>query len=145
MIDLADFDIERAETGEVMEVMFPGSNPPVPLAAAGEEPPITLTLRGTDSGAYRAVRRDLVKRRQQASARNGGTVPLEVIEAESLETVLACLICWDGIIMDGAPVDFTSTNARRVLTRLPWLVEQAEVFIHNRANFLKRLPNGSSA
>ena len=108
MIDLADFDIERAETGEVMEVMFPGSNPPVPLAENGEV--IALTLRGTDSGAYRAVRRSLVKRRQDASARNGGTVPSEIIEGESLEIVVACTVAWDGIVMDGVPVEFTPSK-----------------------------------
>ena len=144
MIDLADFDIERAEIGETMELMFPGSSPPVPLAENGDAP-ITLTLRGTDSRAYRANRREMVKRRQQASARNGGQVPLEVIEAESIETVLACVVGWDNIVLDGVPVEFTPTNARRVFTRVPWAVEQAEVFIHDRANFLKRLPNGSSA
>ena len=144
MIDLAHYDTNRAETGEPMEVMFPGSSPPVPLAENGDAP-IRLLLRGTDSSAYRAIRRDLVKRRQQASARNGGTVPLEAVETESLDTVHACLAGWENVVMDGVEVEFTPTNSRRVLTRLPWLVEQADAFIHDRANFLKRLPNGSSA
>lgn len=143
MIDLSDFDTKRAENGERMVVNYPGSVPPMPLAAEDEEP-IVLILRGIDSGAYRSVRRELVKRRQEASQRNKGVLPLEIMETESLDTVLACLIGWEGIVLDGTPVEFSSTNARRVLVRLPWLVEQAEGFVHERANFIARLPNGSA-
>lgn len=143
MIDLAQYDIGRAEAGEPMELMFPGSKPPVALAENGDDP-IRLILRGTDSAAYRAIRRELVKRRQQAQARNRGETPMEVVEGESLEVVLACIVGWENIVMDGVPVDFTPTNARRVLTRVPWAVEQADLFIHERANFLKGWPNGSS-
>lgn len=143
MIDLAQYDTKRAEAGERMIVNYPGSTPPVPLAGEDDEP-IALILRGIDSGVYRTARRELVKRRQQASSRNNGTLPLEVMESESLETVLACLVGWEGIVLDGAPVEFSPANARRVLTRLPWLVEQAEGFLHDRGNFIARLPNGSA-
>jgi hypothetical protein len=143
MIDLADFDTRRAEAGERMVVNYPGSSPPVPLMN-GEDTPIALILSGLDSGAYRSVRRELVKRRQQASQRNNGTLPLEIMEGESLETVLACLKGWEGVVLDGAPVEFNPVNARKVLTRIPWLIEQAEVFLHDRANFIARLPNGSA-
>ena len=37
-----------------------------------------------------------------------------------------------------------SHNARRVLMRLPWAIEQAEVFLHDRKNFMNGLPNGLS-
>jgi hypothetical protein len=143
LIDLSDFDTKRAETGERMVVNYPGSMPPVPLAHDGEEP-VALILRGIDSGPYRAVRRELVKRRQEASARNKGNVPLEIMETESLDTVLACLAGWENIVLDGAPVEFNQNNARRVLVRLPWLIEQAETFLHDRQNFIARLPNGSA-
>lgn len=143
-IDLSDFDTKRAETGERMVVNYPGSSPPVPLAHEGEEP-VALILRGIDSGPYRAVRRELVKRRQDASARNKGNLPLEIMEIESLDTVLACLTGWENIVLDGAPVEFNQVNARRVLVRLPWLIEQAEVFLHDRQNFIAKLPNGSAS
>jgi hypothetical protein len=126
-----------------MVVNYPGSVPPVPLMN-GEDAPVALILRGIDSGSYRSVRRELVKRRQQASQRNNGVLPLEIMEGESLETVLACLSGWENIVLDGAPLDFNPVNARKVLTRAPWIIDQAEVFLHDRTNFIARLPNGSA-
>lgn len=143
MIDLSDFDTKRAETGERMIVNYPGSSPPVPLAYEGDEP-VVLILRGIDSSAYRSVRRELVKRRQEASQRNKGNLPLEIMEVESLDTVLACLIGWEGVALDGVLVEFNQVNARRVLVRLPWLIEQCEGFLHDRQNFIAPLPNGSA-
>jgi hypothetical protein len=141
MIDLADYDTRRAEDGEDMPVKYPGSDT---VMRQDDDTPVALTLAGTDSQRYRATRRMLVKRRQEASARNKDTVPLEVLETESLETVAGCLIGWKGIVLDGETVEFSAHNARRVLTRLPWLVEQAEAFLHDRRNFMNGLPNGLS-
>jgi len=142
-VELSDFDTKRAEAGERMVVNYPGSMPPVPLAHEGEEP-VALILRGIDSAPYRSVRRELVKRRQEASARNKGILPLEIMDSESLDTVLACLTGWENIVLDGVPVEFNQVNARRVLVRLPWLIEQAEVFLHDRQNFIAKYPNGSA-
>ena len=114
MIDLADYDTRRSEDGEDMPLKFPGTDR---VMLQDDETPVVLTLAGLDSQRYRATRRTLIKRRQDASARNKDQVPLEVIETESLETVLGCLIGWKGIVMDGEPVEFSAHNARRVLIR----------------------------
>ena len=122
-VDLSDFDTKRAEAGERMVVNYPGSSPPVPLAHDGEEP-VALILRGIDSGPYRSVRRELVKRRQEASARNKGNLPLEIMETESLDTVLACLVGWENIVLDGVPVEF-SPDQRPPRPRAPSVAHRA--------------------
>lgn len=143
MIDLAEYDTRRAEAGETMPVRYPGSTEEM---RQDDETPITLTLAGTDSSRYRKTRRGLVKRRQEASARTrDSTVPIEVLESESLETVVGCLLGWNGIVLDGESVEFNEHNARRVLIRLPWLVEQAETFLHDRKNFMNGSPFALSA
>jgi len=43
---------------------------------------------------------------------------------------------WSGIEENGVKVDFSFANAVNLLTDYPWLFEQLDMFIGDRANFL---------
>ena len=134
-MDLSTLDTSAvSETGAKMEVMHPVSG--APLLDAGT--PVSIVLAGQDSDRYRASDRKISNRRLSQS-RNGQRMQLtaEGIEADNLARLVACTISWTGIGWDGGSKECTPDTAREAYTRLPWLREQAESFIADRANFLK--------
>jgi len=52
--------------------------------------------------------------------------------------VIRCTLAWRGIVYEGEALECNPGNARRLYAALPWLREQVEAFIADRANFLKR-------
>lgn len=125
----------NAEAGATMEVSHPATGAPL---TQQDGSPITVTLAGQDSDRYRAADRRIANKRLAASS-NGQRLKLtaEGIEADSLQRLVACTVGWNGVQWGGEPKDCTPENAREAYTRLPWLREQAEAFIADRANFLK--------
>jgi len=105
---------------------------------------VSITLAGEDSEGYRHARRAATNRRlksQQSGRRL--QVSAEELENDALEMLVGCTVAWDGISLgDQADLPFSSDNARVIYKRLPWLREQAEAFIGDRANFMKGSPKG---
>lgn len=135
MFDLATLDTtDAAEKGERMEVMHPTSGAPLMNGSTA----IALILAGQDSDRYRVADRKISNKRL-ATSRNGQRITLtsEGIEADNLQRLVACTISWQGVAWDGAEKECTPENVRAAYDRWPWMREQAEAFIGDRANFLK--------
>lgn len=98
---------------------------------------VTLSLAGMDSDRYRAADRENTNNRLKLRA-SGARVKMtaEELEAEALEIIVACTVGWTGVFDDGEEVPFSAANVRTLYTKVPWLRQQADVFIHDRANFL---------
>jgi hypothetical protein len=130
-MDLSTLDTTAvSETGAKMEVTHPVSG----ALLAGT----SIVLAGQDSDRYRAMDRKISNKRLAQSG-NGQRLKLtaESLEADNLNKLVACTISWEGIAFGGSPKECTPENVREAYTRLPWLREQAETFIGDRANFLK--------
>lgn len=131
--DLAGLDTKAAsEQGAVMSVFnIDGS---VRRDRTGN--PVTLTLLGVDSDAYRkATRKNMNKR---FARRNPGKITAEELEVESLEVLAACTAAWSGIISrDGKDVPCNPANAKALYEAAPELRDQVDRFINDRANFLQ--------
>jgi hypothetical protein len=96
-----------------------------------------LEAQGLSDRYRKADRR--ISNRRLATASTGRRVraTAEGIEADRLEVLVACTISWEGIGFDGGEKECTPENARAAYKKLPWLREQADAFIVDRANFLK--------
>ena len=100
--------------------------------------PITISIVGMDSEQFRTRHRAIINRRLSAGKK--AKVTAEEIEAESIDTIAACITGWQHVELDGKVLEFSKANAKALLTRLPWLREQLDEAIADRANFLKTSP-----
>lgn len=114
--------VRHPQTGEVLE-------------QNGE--PVTITLLGTDSDAFEKVSDGAVNRRIKSAGR---LLPLaEEQRTIAIEMLVACTLAWKGIgIEDGKDLEFNKANAKIVYTKLKWLRIQADAFIGDKENFIKR-------
>lgn len=137
-MDLATLDMANAESGAVMTVRHPVSDA---VLEGTDGQAITITLAGSDSERFRKVQRASTNRRLKTQSSRRGQVTSEELEADSLETLAACTISWRGLVVDGEALECNAANARKAYKRLPWLKEQVDAFVGDRANFLKASPS----
>ncbi|MFC3072347.1 hypothetical protein [Shinella pollutisoli] len=133
-MDLASIDTkELAETGAVMTVEHPGTGAPV-LDEAGKE--TTITLLGADSAKLRKRQNDLINDVMKKGFRPK-SVTAEKSEEDKIVTLALATVAWSGIKVDGEALECNFENAKRLYRRLPWLKDQADSFVGDRANFTK--------
>jgi hypothetical protein len=129
-MDLATLD--ASTEGAIMTVRHPATDE-VLLDDKGN--PITITLVGIDHPTYRKAQRQALDRRLAKGNRSKLTAA--GIEEDSIDVAVRCTTAWSGITVDGKALPCSAENARTVYKRLPWLFEQVDKFVGDRANFLK--------
>lgn len=133
-MDLSKLDTASvANEGAVMEVTHPVTQEPL---KQDDGSLVTITLAGIDSDIYRRAvyaSGDRVMKVVRAGQENRAAD----LDNDKLSTLAVCTLAWSGIELDGQKLDCTRENARKLYMRVPWLREQADTFIANRANFLK--------
>jgi len=130
-MDIATLDTRKAgEDGFPLKLRHPDT---------GDELDITITVKGSDSQTYQDCVNEQQQRRMERSIRRGkmGATPQEVRQ-EATELLAAVTAGWQGLVEQGAPVPFSTGTATRIYTDYPWIREQVDAAIHNRANFLPR-------
>lgn len=135
-MDLASLDtVSAAESGAVLELRHP-TTAEVLAGASGRA--ITIRLAGQDSERYRKADRQAANRRLNvAPGQRRVTLTAEGMESDATALMVACVIGWDGVQLDGQSLDCTPDNARLLFKRLPWVLEQVRAFVEDRGNFLK--------
>ncbi|MBF0375535.1 MAG: hypothetical protein HQL38_18530 [Alphaproteobacteria bacterium] len=132
MIDLASLDTAAcANRGAAMTLLHPATRQPL-LDSEGQA--VAITLAGQDSEAWRKAQRIVSNRR--LAARGKAKLTAEELEVEALEMLARCTLAWTGVVIDGKALDCTPANARHLYERLPWVREQADDFVADRANYL---------
>jgi hypothetical protein len=130
-MDLLDINLEeKANEGGVLELEHPVTGEP--LLHDGQ--PMTITLAGIDSAAYRNKHRQIQNRRLQRMAR-GRKPDLSNADAEACELLAACTISWSGIVKGGEALECSEQAARELYEEHDWIREQVDVFVGDRANF----------
>ena len=132
-VDLAAIDtVKGSNEGFNVRIFHPGTN---------EDLDISITVLGKDSDAFQKVSRAQNKKRmakmQKGGFRNVSPVPIEEIEQDGIALLAACTTGWTGVIIEGKEVAFSTDNAVMVYERFPWIKEQIDVAIGDRANFIK--------
>lgn len=132
---------ETATTGVKYQLRHPGTDEP--MADAGK--PVTITLAGQDSTQYRtALRKRSARmiaeaqgtRRRKGPSESEAEVMAEQAETDTLAMIVACTLAWERIGFEEAELACTPENAAKLYTECPWIREQAEAFVADRANFL---------
>jgi hypothetical protein len=101
---------------------------------------ITITVCGADGKRYRNKLAALNRKRMQALDRTGkrsAALNTAQLEEDAIALLAAATVEWTGISADGVnTLDCTEENALMVYTKLPWLREQVDAAVNDRANFL---------
>lgn len=106
--------------------------------ATGADLGIIITVRGADSAAYQDKASQQAQARLERNLRRGklGASSPDEMRQEALELLAAMTTGWHGLEEDGAAVPFSEAAALRIYDHYPWLREQIDAAIHDRANFL---------
>lgn len=135
-VDLAAIDtVKGSNEGFDVQIYHPGTN---------EDLGITINVLGKDSDEFQKVSRAQSKKRlakmQKGGFRTTQQAPIEEIEADGIALLAACTRGWSGIVIEEKPIPFSTDNAVMVYERFPWIKEQVDVAIGDRANFIKGSP-----
>ena len=93
---------------------------------------VGITLRGQDSRTFRQASHDISNKRMERQVKK---LTAEALERNTRELLAACTVDWQCIEMNGEPLKCTRENADRLYAELPWIREQVDAFVSNRANF----------
>lgn len=130
-IDLSKIDtIAGANAGFDVQIYHPGTN---------EDLGITIKVLGKDSDEFRKISQAQSKKRMAKISKAGfrnSNVPLEEIERDGLELMAACTKAWTGVVIDGKALECNAVNAIELYERFPWIREQVDLAIGDRANFI---------
>jgi hypothetical protein len=132
VVDLGSIDtVKGANEGFDVSIYHPGTN---------EDLGILITVLGKDSDEFQKISRAQSKKRMAKITKGGfrsQAVPLEEIEQDGLELLAAVTKKWVNVVVDGNDLPFTKENAVALYERFPWIREQLDVAIGDRANFIK--------
>jgi len=125
---------QKSEDGVVMEVEDPRDGDPL-LDEDGN--PVTITVAGSDSKAYRTYSRKAQNKRLKNLKPGQRKIDLDAaeMEEEQLNLLVECTLDWDGIAWEGKPLECTKPNAKMLYTELGWLRDQVDAYMADRTNF----------
>lgn len=131
-MDLKQLDLtQAADQGATVELYHPVTQE----VLTHKDKPVTVTVLGADSTVFKS---ELKARTRKALGQNKKSKPdLDKAERENAELLAKCTQSWYGIEEDGKRLDCTFENAVRVYLTYPWLAQQVDEAIANRANFMQ--------
>jgi hypothetical protein len=134
VIDLSTIDtVKGSNEGFDVKIYHPGS-----LVDLG----IIINVLGKDSDEFQKVSRAQQKKRMAKMTKGGFRVQNltpapEEVEQDGLELLAKCTRSWSGVVIEGKDIEFSYDNAVMVYERFPWIKEQVDTAIGDRANFIK--------
>jgi predicted glycosyl hydrolase (DUF1957 family) len=135
-MDLGNLDFSKqAEEGAWLHLEHPTTGDPLET----EGSPVRVLLLGRDSAAYRKAAHKAQDARLKAAARGAAGargLTAEVLERESIRVLAACVVDWEGIVVDGEALEYSHAAAVELLERFDWIKQQVDAFVEDRANFL---------
>jgi len=131
-VDLGSIDtVKGSNEGFDVQIYHPGTN---------EDLGITIKVLGKDSDEFQKVSRAQSKKRMAKMTKGGFrnvSLSPEEIEQDGLDLLAACTKSWSGVVVDGKTLECNKENAIALYERFPWIKEQIDVAMGDRANFIK--------
>jgi hypothetical protein len=143
--DLGSLDTKKAcDAGAVLELRHPDT---------GKGLGIFITLAGVDSEAYVKASNRIAARRanlnmtpaRMKKVRAGR--PVDVTEEDigaqqddGIQLLAAVTLSWEGVLVDGNEVACGQEQAVSLYSRFPWIRQQVDEWVSERANFLAGSP-----
>jgi hypothetical protein len=134
--DLSDLSTASlSDSGAAMELCHPATNQ---VLKGDDDKPITITLAGIDSDIYRKAQRKQLNKRLQAGRGKAPKLTAEELEEEALDVLAQCTLAWSGnFSVRGQKLECNRANARTLYSEMPWIREQADAFMGERANYIR--------
>lgn len=127
-MDLANYDLAaKAEAGSEVKILDPVN---------GEPTDIIITVVGADSKTYRNAVALAAYEYKIGDDDSKMLERLEAVISRQYSTLAACTTGWEGIEIDGKPLEFNRTNALELYTRFDWLAQVVFDHIRKRENFI---------
>ncbi len=125
--DLSEFsDLSaKQEEGFDVEITHPKT---------GEHIGAVIRVAGPDSKRVRTARAIVVNERIEQKIKK---LSADRMEEESNRITAASIISWSGIQVAGKEFEYNKQNAFRLMTNYPFIREQLDAFVGDRANFIK--------
>ncbi len=131
-------EAKASEEGAILHIKDKKGEPAYKAKANPDDPdlPVTIMLVGHDSKKWREAS-DIVgnKRIARANAGGGGPRTMEEAREDRVFLLASATIAWDGIVVGGKELACNFNNAKRVYELAPFISDQVDAFIGNRANF----------
>ena len=131
-MDLKKHDtVAFSDEGATLTLMSPDGS--------GEPTDIQIVCYGPDSHVVTKLRREQSDRRLARARRPGGgkKVTAAELEAEDCAFLATATKGWSNMQENGKDLPFSYEEALRVYREYPWIMEQVNRFIADRANFTK--------
>lgn len=130
-MDLNSLKAVKADKGATLEIMHPETEEPIEG--------MTITLLGQDSAVYRKMQ--ITKQQailnRMAKGKKVADLDAEKLAEDNIEDLVKLTVKWTGFEINGEALAATPENFRMVYTEWPWIKEQAQEFVGNRANFFR--------
>lgn len=136
--DLAEVDTKTLSEQGVPMVVKKLDSLEALIARNGK--PVTLMLLGPDSPVYRDFTRRQVRKRlsRMNDAKKLAEIDFDETETETLDLLASCTVGWENVLdIEGNAIEFSTENARKLYVNYPVVREQVDIFVANRAHFLK--------
>jgi hypothetical protein len=133
-MDFAAFDTAAASEGAVLELRDPAGAPLVD--EDNNNAPVTITVLGGDSDVAVKERNSATNRILKQRGR--GLITAESSQADGIRLLAKCTKAWSGIKVSGEVLECTYDNAVKFYTAYPFVRDQVDEFMGDRANFLRK-------
>ncbi len=107
---------------------------------SGADLGIKISVLGRDSDAFKAKSHDQSRKKISKLQKGGfrpGHAPIDVGDKDGIELLAACTTGWTNMRENGVDVPFSEAAAIRIYTKYPWIKEQVDSAIGDRALFMK--------
>lgn len=130
-MDLNSLKPVKADKGATLAIVHPETEEPIEG--------MTITLLGQDSAVYRKIQ--LAKQQailnRMAKGKKMVDLDAEKLAEDTIDDLVKLTVKWTGFEMGGEDLPCTPENCRMVYSDWPWIREQAQEFVANRANFFR--------
>lgn len=131
--DLSTLDtVAASNAGTDIELFHPATN---------EDLGITITVLGRDSAEFKRVQTEQSRRRMSKMQKSGSykatAIPASEMEQDSIDLLASCTKGWKNLAYQGADLPFSFDNAVMIYAAMPWIREQIDQAVSDRANFIK--------
>lgn len=130
-MDLSSLKPVKADEGSVMDVVHPETEEVIEG--------MSITLLGQDSSVYRKIQigKQQAALNRMAKGKKALDLNAEKLVEDTIDDLVKMTVGWEGFTLEGKELKPTADNVRKVYTEWPWIREQAQEFVNNRANFFR--------
>lgn len=131
VFDLSNLDVVKSSgMGFELELLHPIS---------GEKLPMSLTVLGKDSEEFQEATLEQQRARILSASRKKKMEMPDMNEVKRTTIILlaSVTVAMKGFVENGKPISYSREAVIDLYTRFPWILEQVDAAVNDRANFLK--------